>query len=84
VESRPIANDFDDLFVFPAAGTTEFFGWPDFFHNPNDGSVLPVTDPLFAQGELLINPPGFVLDAGFRSSLDVSAAVAQFAALVGQ
>jgi hypothetical protein len=78
VEPRPIANDFDDLFIFEPGGTAEFFGWPDFFHDPNDGSVLPVTDPLFAQGALPINPPGFVLDEGFRNSLAVEPAVTQF------
>jgi hypothetical protein len=78
VESRPIANDFDDLFTLTTGGTAEFFGWPDFFHDPKDGSVLPVTDPLFAQGELPIPPPGFVLDEAFRNSLEVQPAVAQF------
>jgi hypothetical protein len=78
VEARPIANDFDDLFIIKPGGTVEFFGWPDFFHNPDDGSVLPVTDPLFAQGELPITPPGFVLDESFRNSLTVEPAFAQF------
>ncbi|ACL62919.1 glucose/sorbosone dehydrogenase-like protein [Methylobacterium nodulans] len=78
VESRPIANDFDDLFVMNAGGTAEFFGWPDFFHDPNTGAVLPVTDPLFAQGDLPIPPPGFVLDENFRSGLQTEPAVAQF------
>jgi glucose/arabinose dehydrogenase len=78
VESRPIANDFDDLFVLSTGGTAEFFGWPDFFHDPNTGAVLPVTDPLFAQGELPIPPPGFVFDENFRSSLQIEPAVAQF------
>jgi hypothetical protein len=78
VESRPIANDFDDLFTLTTGGTAEFFGFPDFFHDPADGSVLPVTDPLFAQGELPIPPPGFVLDETFRNSLAVEPAVAQF------
>ncbi|WP_245266710.1 sorbosone dehydrogenase family protein [Bradyrhizobium sp. WSM1743] len=78
VESRPIANDFDDLFALNTGGTAEFFGWPDFFHDPITGAVLPVTDPLFAQGELPIPPPGFVLDENFRNSLQVEPAVAQF------
>lgn len=78
VESRPIANDYDDLYTLETGGAVEFFGFPDFFHDPEDGSVLPVTDPLFAQGELPITPPGFVLDEEFRNSLDVEPAVAQF------
>ncbi|WP_213288069.1 glucose/sorbosone dehydrogenase-like protein [Bradyrhizobium sp. sGM-13] len=78
VESRPIANDYDDLFTINVGGDPEFFGWPDFFHDPDTGAVLPVTDPLFAQGELPINPPGFVLDQDFRNGLEVEPALAQF------
>ncbi|WP_445505319.1 hypothetical protein [Microvirga sp. G4-2] len=78
VESRPIANDADDLFTLKVGGTAEFFGWPDFFHDPETGAVLPVTDPLFAQGELPIPPPGFVLDENFRNGLAVESAFTQF------
>jgi hypothetical protein len=78
VDSRPIESDFDDLFVIKTGGAAEFFGWPDFFHDPNTGAVLPVTDPLFAERELPIPPPGFVLDQNFRNGLDVSPAFTEF------
>jgi hypothetical protein len=78
VDSRPIANDADDIFSLKAGGTAEFFGFPDFFHDPETGAVLPVTDPMFAQGELPIPPPGFVLDENFRNSLEVGTAFTEF------
>ncbi len=71
VEARPIANDNDDLFVFDAGGEAEFYGWPDYFHDPQSGKVLPVTDPLFCQmpSGLSINCPGFILADSFRQKL---------------
>lgn len=80
VEPRPIANDFDDLFVASAGGGVEFAGWPDFFHDPQTGAVLPVTDPLFcdAAPEPAIPCPDLVFHARFRKSLTVQPAFAQF------
>ncbi len=69
IESRPIDEEFDDFFTIRIGGDEEFFGWPDFFHDPDDGEVLPVTDEEFC--EELDPCPEFVLDAGFRNSLDV-------------
>jgi glucose/arabinose dehydrogenase len=78
-ESRPIEHDFDDMFVMRIGGTPEFFGWPDFFHDPETGAVLPVTDPLFCdQSEHSFPCPPFVLSASFRQQLRVQPAFAQF------
>ena len=33
LESRPVANDYDDLFSIDIGGEAEFFGWPDYFHD---------------------------------------------------
>ncbi len=79
ITSRPLSNDGDDLFVVEAGGDIEFFGWPDYFHDPVNGAPLPATDPLFCEPEadLLFPCPTFVLDATFRSGLVVGSAAAQ-------
>ncbi len=69
VESRPIDEEFDDFFTVPVGGAQEFFGWPDFFHDPDTGEVLPVDDDEFC--EELETCPDFVLDETFRSGLQV-------------
>lgn len=79
LESRPIANDWDDLFVLDIGGAEEFYGWPDYFHSPLTGEVLPVTHPLFCASDATDIPcPPFVLDETFRNSMTVQAAFAQF------
>lgn len=78
IEARPIENDWDDMFVIHVGGKEEFFGWPDFFHNPQTGGVLPVTDPLFCEQKLPIPCPQFVLDRSFHRRLRVERASAQF------
>jgi len=75
VESRPIDEDFDDLFALHVGGSEEFFGWPDFFHDPETGAVLPVTDEEFC--EELDPCPEFVLDESFRNALHVEPAVTE-------
>lgn len=76
--SRPIANDWDDLFVLTIGGEQEFFGWPDFFHAPTSGEVLPVTDPMFCHSPVATIPcPSFVLESTFRDSLTTQPAFAQ-------
>ncbi len=69
VESRPIDEEFDDFFTLRIGGAEEFFGFPDFFHDPDDGEVLAVNDEEFC--EELETCPDFVLDATYRSSLHV-------------
>ncbi|MHB0857100.1 MAG: PQQ-dependent sugar dehydrogenase [Anaerolineae bacterium] len=82
IESRPIANDWDDLFVVNLGGADDgvpFFGWPDYFHDPRTGDARPVTDSLFCISPLHEIPcPEFVLAPAFRETLDVQPAMAQF------
>ena len=81
IGARPIAQDYDDLFIVNTGGAVEFYGWPDYFHNPQTGAVLPVSDPFFceAPGEPVIpNCPDFVLAEEFRDSLNPLPAFAQF------
>jgi hypothetical protein len=74
--SRPIDNDWDDLFVVNIGGDQNdqgnlngqgnrevpFFGHPDYFHDPVSRQPLPVTDPRFCPAKLpLPNSPPFVL-----------------------
>jgi glucose/arabinose dehydrogenase len=79
VESRPVDNDWDDLFVVHAGGAPQFFGWPDFFHDPRTGAPVPATSPEFCVDEPATNPcPQFVFDDAFRNSLTVQPAFAEF------
>lgn len=80
VEPRPIANDWDDLFRVRIGGAPEFFGFPDYFHDPMSGTPLPVEAPIFCAPapDPPITCPSFVLDASFRESLIVAPAFAQF------
>lgn len=80
VESRPVSNDRDDLFALYPRGATEFFGWPDFFHDPDTGKPRPVTDPTFC--ETVVAPrrcPDFVAKESLESPPRVPPAVAQIA-----
>ena len=40
--SRPIDNDLDDMFVVRIGDGVQFFGHPDFFHDPDTRQPLPV------------------------------------------
>jgi hypothetical protein len=68
--SRPIANDYDDIFVVQIVQNSQgnqnsqgkgrgpdvpFFGHPDYFHDPVTGKPLPVTDSRFCEG--VLSPP---------------------------
>jgi hypothetical protein len=78
IESRPIENDWDDMFTLQVGGRTEFFGWPDFFHQPRSGQVLPVTNPLFCeQSELTFPCPQPVFAPSFSATLMVEQAFAE-------
>ncbi len=78
IEPRPIKNDHEDVFRIHIGGEEEFFGWPDYFHDPSTGQVLPVTDPLFCEpGEQPIPCPDFLLASAFRQTLRVQPAFAQ-------
>jgi glucose/arabinose dehydrogenase len=76
--SRPIANDWDDMFVIHAGEGVPFFGWPDYFHDPVTHQPLPVTDSLFCPS----NPPygmcpQFAFSDRFRATLTVQPAFAE-------
>lgn len=78
VESRPVDNDWDDLFILQPGGD-QFFGWPDFFHDPKSGAPIPATSSEFCVDEPATNPcPQFVFDDDFRNSLTVQPAFAEF------
>ncbi len=69
-------EDFDDLFAVNIGGSEEFFGWPEFFHDPDSGEVLPVTDEEFCEDleDEGVPCPGFIFDDTFRESLTVQPA----------
>src|SRR5690606_18769763 len=95
VGARPIANDYDDLFLVnldrerddqqgeddPSDTTVPYFGFPDFVHDPETLSPLPVIDEMFCEvtGPLMDIPcPQFVLDLETREQYEPQEAIAQF------
>lgn len=76
--TRPVENDEDDMFVITVGGDHEFFGWPDYFHDPETRQVLLASDPLFCQSPVLgpEDCPGPVFSEDFRNSLTVDTAFA--------
>ncbi len=88
VGSRPIAQDADDIFVLTTGGDVEFFGWPEFFHDPETNEPLEASDNLFCQSPALTaaDCPGFIFTQGFRDSLtvqDAFSSVGQFVSVTG-
>jgi hypothetical protein len=85
--SRPIDNDYDDMFVVQIGQGVQFFGHPDFFHDPVTRQPLPVTDPRFCPPPraLPIPPPPtlpspcsqFAFSDQFRATLTVQPAFAE-------
>lgn len=76
--SRPISNDWDDMFIIHLGQGAQFFGWPDYFHDPVSRQPLPVTNPFFCPP----NPPygmcpQFAFSDSFRASLTVQPAFAE-------
>jgi len=70
---RVVNNDYDTLSrVRTGLKTPQFFGWPDYFHDPNTGAVLPVSDPVFAINGTTVKP---VLDPAYSRSLKVQPAL---------
>lgn len=81
VESRPIENDLDDLFQLTTGGHQDFYGYPDFVHDPKTGEPRLVSEAQFGEteeGELPIKQPHTLLDETFRNSLFVHRAYAEF------
>lgn len=79
ITSRPLSGDHDDVFVIETGGEIEFFGWPDYFHDPLTGAPIPITDPQFClpAGGLSFPCPSFVLDESFRDGQVVNAALVE-------
>jgi glucose/arabinose dehydrogenase len=79
VESRPIGNDWDDIYTINVGGAEEFFGWPDFFHDPLLGAAKAVTDPYFCAtlDHTAFACPDFLLHAATLENLQVMPAYAQ-------
>lgn len=76
--SRPIANDLDDMFVIQLGNGVQFFGWPDYFHDPVTGLARPVTDPFFCPPSPPYGVcPQFAFSANFRANLTVQPAFAE-------
>lgn len=79
--SRPIANDWDDMFIVHPGQTPQFFGWPDYFHDPTTRQPRPVTDPFFCPAgdtpTSLPPCPLFAFSDSFRSTLQVQPAFAE-------
>ncbi len=76
--NRPIAQDEDDLFVITTGGDVEFFGWPDFLHDPETRQPLDVGNELFCDSPVLMaeDCPQPIFDEDFRDGLTVEPAVA--------
>ncbi len=77
--NRPIAGDQDDMFEIAVGGEVEFFGWPDFMHNPETNEPLSVGDARFCDSPVL-DPedcPAPIFDADFRDGLTVAPAFAE-------
>ncbi len=74
--TRPIAQDQDDMFELTVGGEAEFFGWPDFMHDPATDAVLSVGDALFCDSPVLTDGPcpAPIFDEDFRDGLTVAEA----------
>lgn len=74
--NRPVAQDEDEMFEIAVGGAVEFFGWPEFFHDPATRQPLLASDPLFCQSPTLTaaDCPRPIFDDAFRASLTVQPA----------
>ena len=78
---RLVNNDYDALFaVQTGLKKAQFFGWPDYFHDPQTGKVLPVSNPVFSTTGTPLQP---VLDSTFSNSLKVQPLTTQLGYHVG-
>ncbi len=88
VGNRPIINDRDDMFEITVGGTVEFFGWPDYFHDPVTNVPLSIADPIFCNSPVLDSTDCAepLFEANFGNSLmveDAFAPVGQFVSVTG-
>ncbi|HET6243161.1 MAG TPA: T9SS type A sorting domain-containing protein [Bacteroidia bacterium] len=86
--NRPLFNDKDDMFEITVGGVVEFFGWPDYFHDPVTNKSLSVADARFCNSPVLdatdCAKPLFA--ASFANTLvvkDAFAPVGQFVSVTG-
>ena len=76
--SRPIENDWDDMFIIRTGQDVQFFGWPDYFHDPLTRQPRPVTDPFFCPPSPPYGVcPQFAFSDSFRAGLTVQPAFAE-------
>jgi len=76
--SRPIENDWDDMFIIRIGQGVPFFGWPDYFHDPVTRQPRPVTDPFFCPPSPPYGVcPQFAFSDSFRAGLTVQPAFAE-------
>ncbi|MDQ3101690.1 MAG: T9SS type A sorting domain-containing protein [Bacteroidota bacterium] len=86
--NRPVAKDKDDLFEITVGGDVEFFGWPDYFHDPVTNEPLSITDPMFCDSPVLNanSCPEPLFAESFANTLVVEnafATVGQFVSVTG-
>ncbi len=74
--NRPVANDWDEVFELRTGGEAEFFGWPEFFHDPATNQPVLASDPQFCDNPALDadDCPQTIFDANFRAGLKVEPA----------
>src|SRR5262249_35423107 len=85
--SRPIDNDLDDMFVVRIGEGVQFFGHPDYFHDPATDQPPPLLNPLFCPAPRPLPPPpppvlpspcpDFAFSDKFRANLKVEPAFAE-------
>lgn len=74
--NRPVANDWDEVFELRTGGEVEFFGWPEYFHDPATNQPVLASDPQFCDNPALEagDCPGSIFEANYRAGLKVSPA----------
>lgn len=76
--SRPIVNDWDDMFIIHLGQGVQFFGWPDYFHDPVSRQPLAVTNKLFCPPSPPYGMcPQFAFSNAFLATLTVQPAFAE-------
>lgn len=76
--SRPIFDDWDDMFIIHLGQGVPFFGWPDHFHDPVTRQPRPVTDSFFCPPSPPYGMcPQFAFSDSFLSKLTVRPAFAE-------
>ena len=76
--NRPVANDYDDMFVIETGGNAEFFGWPDFLHDIDTNEPVSIGDDRFCNNPALTDSDCAepVFEENYSNSLTVEPAFA--------